>query len=287
MAAVHWKTLFVIIGTGLSFWIVKFYLKFPSAEIETVGVVLTITSIFFGLLAGFFISGLWNRYTEVREIQSVRSGDELNMIMYSKYFNKNKEFTEEFRRLVENSAIADEVVKYREGHLEMPYFQDISNSFDLIKQDEVKTYKDRIYFGGLTNSYGNIINLTALLDAIGKDRLALAEWGIISLLSSMISLSVLFLDPTHIFQKAVIVVYPIIISLTILVIYRLDSLTLNKGSVTLEPNQRMFDALGLRRFYMKKKKGYILSHITDYRTEDDLQGEPKEVYLKIINSRKK
>lgn len=55
----------------------------------------------------------------------------------------------------------------------------------------------------------------------------------------------------------------------------------------MKPTQRLFDAIGVERFYLKKDKKFITKNVKHYRTEDDLKGDLKRVYLKIINSRKK
>jgi hypothetical protein len=47
----------------------------------------------------------------------------------------------------------------------------------------------------------------------------------------------------------------------------------------------VFDELGVRRFYLKKKQEYISKHIKNYRTEDDLKGELKKVYLDMLAKR--
>ena len=50
-----WRSIIIISATIFIFWFIKFYLKFPDAEIGIIGVVLTVASILFGFLAGFFI----------------------------------------------------------------------------------------------------------------------------------------------------------------------------------------------------------------------------------------
>jgi hypothetical protein len=70
------------------------------------------------------------------------------------------------------------------------------------------------------------------------------------------------------------------------IIYDLDTLTWGKETVSLEPNQRIFDALGLKRFYLKKKKRFISSYIKNYRTEDALTKDLKKIYLNIVKLQK-
>ena len=44
--------------------------------------------------------------------------------------------------------------------------------------------------------------------------------------------------------------------------------------------------MGEKRFYLKNKKQFISKHIKIYRTEDDLTGYAKKVYLEIGKKRR-
>ena len=283
----RWKSTRVILFALITifvFWFVKFCLSFPNADVEIVGIILTISSILFGLLAGFFISELWSRYTEIRELQGVRSSEEVNMIRYAKHFLPNRKFEREFKLGVEKASISDEVINWDEGHLEAPYFQDIEDSFKYVK---VKNRKDNVYFDTLLESYNSLTKSIVRLDVLYKERLFLSEWIILFVLSLVIAVSILFLDASHFFSKIIIIVFPAIIALALSIVYDLDRLTWGRELITLEPTQRVFDAIGVKRFYLKKDRKFVSKDVKDYRTEDDLKGDLKKVYLKIISSRKK
>jgi len=70
-------------------------------------------------------------------------------------------------------------------------------------------------------------------------------------------------------------------------IYDLDSLSWGRKTTTLEPGERLFDILGLKRFYSELEIKYKDPSVTDYRTEKDLTGELKEVLDNITKTRKK
>lgn len=280
----NWRTFIIIIIIIFIFWFIKFYLKFPTVDAESVGIILTITSVLFGLLAAFFISQLWTRYTEIREAQSIRCANGIGMIGYAKYLFKNKKFEEEFKKLVEKSSVADESIEWGEEHLVIPYLQMIGNLFEDIK---IENEKDRVYLEKLLDNYDVFLESYTKLDTLGKEKLLPTEWFIMVVLSAIIGFSILFLDVSYLFSQAIILVFPPVIVLTLSIIYDLNNLSWSKETISLEPNARIFDALGVKRFYLKKKKHFISSHIKDYRTEDDLVGDLKEVYLKIIKSRRK
>jgi len=280
----NWRTPIAVFLTILLFWFIKFYLHFPGAPIDVVGVVLTIASILFGFLGGFFISELWSRYIDIRSFQSEWSSEGLNMLQNASHFFKDKIFEKDFKLKMEKALVADQIIDWHELNLELPYFREIGNSFEKIK---LKDAKDEVYFDNLSDSYHDFVEAVVKLDTLGKEKLFLSEWGILIILSGIISLSVLFLDSSQIFYKIVILVFPAIITLSLNMIYDLDSLSWGRKTTTLEPGERLFDILGLKRFYSELEIKYKDPSVTDYRTEKDLTGELKEVLDNITKTRKK
>jgi len=281
-----WKSIVLIFATFILIWFLKFYISFPEISSETINIILTVSSILFGFLAGFFISELWSRYSEIRSIQGIRSSKGLNMIKYAEYFFGNERFKESFLKLTEKSSVVDEIAEWEEGHIELPYYREIEKSFTLIKDDDVKTNKDLLYFERMLIEYDKYIETTVRLDILGKEKLLSSEWFMMSLLSLIIALCVLFINISNSFFQAVVLVFPVIIMLAMKIIYDLDTLGWSKESVSLEPNQRIFDALGLKRFYLKRKRKFISSRIKDYRTEDDLTPELKNLCADVAKLRK-
>jgi hypothetical protein len=279
----NWRTPAIILTTIAVFWFIKFQLNFPSADIEIIGVILTIASILFGFLGGFFISELWSRYTEIRQLQTARASELLNIITYAKYFFKNKTFEKEFKHLMEKSSIVDELIRWNEGFFEIQYFRNIEESF---KHIIIKDKKSEVYFNNLLDSYNSVVEHTVRLDTLGQDKLFPSEWLMLIGLSLTISLSILFLDISHFFYRIIIVTFPAIIALALSIIHDLDTMLWSIEAISLEPNEIVFDAIGVKRFYKKKNAKHISKKI-EYRTEDELTGEYKEIYNKLLDLRKK
>lgn len=279
------KTILYVVLVIAAVFVIKFILNFPSADISVIGVILSIASILFGLLTGFFISELWSRYTEIRSLQGGRSSSGLNMIKLASYFFKNKKFENDFKKRVEKSAISDEVINWDEGHLEEPYYRDISTSYEYIN---VKNLKDTIIFDKLIDNVSEHTQTTMKMNILYKERLFFSEWLILIMLSIIIVVSVLFLDTSHFLYQAIVLIFPAVIYLALEIIYRLDRMTWARELITLEPTQVMFDAIGVKRFYLKRDLKHVSQYIKDkgYRTEDDLKGEMKKVYTDILKQRK-
>jgi hypothetical protein len=279
----NWRMPLSILFSTLIVYILKFQLDFPTASMNVVGVILTIASILFGFLGGFFISELWSRYVEIRTLQSERSSEGLSMIRYAKHFFGNKEFAHEFKILVERASFADELIAWTEGHLEEPYFYAIENAFRHI---ELKNKKDEIYFNKLFDSYHQYVECTVKLDTLGKERLFASEWYMLTSLSVIMILSILFLDISHFFYSIIVLVFPGIITLSLMIIHDLNTLKWRRELVSLEPNEVIFDAIGVKRFYNSLERAHI-SKCTDFRTEGDLTGDLKQIFDHIESTRKK
>ncbi|MBI2044724.1 hypothetical protein HYT23_01565 [Candidatus Pacearchaeota archaeon] len=273
----------ILIVTSLVFYLLRVFIGSPAANENTINLLLTISSIMFGVLVGFFISQLWTRYTEIREHQGVRSSEGVNMIQYASHFFKNKGFEKEFKKLVEKSCIADEAIRWDEGHFEISYYRDIEKSFNKAKP---KSSKDLEYFDNLLDSYNAFVASMVKMDTLYKERLFLSQWLMLIGLSVVMFISVLLLNASNFLEQAIVIIFPPIISLALTIIYDLDRLLWGRESVTLEPNQRILEAIGAKRFYLKKNIKFVGKHIKGYRTEDDLSGELKRVYTDILNKRK-
>lgn len=277
------KTIFFLLLVVIFVVLIKFIFHFPTADISVIGTILSISSILFGLLAGFFISELWSRYTSIRELQGERVSSGLNMIKLAENFFANKKFKTEFTKNVEKSALADVIINWDEGHLEELYYRDISSSYKYIK---IGNIKQSIEYDKMLDATTSHVGSTIKMNILYKERLFFSEWFILIILSFIICLSVLFLDNVQLLYKMIIVVFPPVIYLALLIIYRLDTMTWARELITLEPTQTIFDALGVKRFYLPRDYKFVSEQRKDFRQVKDLKGEGKNVYTDIIAKRK-
>lgn len=248
-----------------------------------INLTLTAASIIFGLLSGFFISQLWTRYTEVRALQGDRTSATLSMISSAEYFFRDRRFKKDFLHRVELSEIVDQVINWDEGHVELPYYQDIEKSFRKIN---IRNDRDQEYFSSLLTNHRDLNRSMIRMNVLYKERLFASEWLILIVLSILIGLSILFLNAGDQFYKMVVIVFPPIIALSLLIIYDLDQMTWEREIVTLEPAQIVLETIGAKRFYMKRDLLFVEHLPKVYRTENTLTGEFKKTYLAITEGRK-
>jgi len=278
------KKILVIAGIVLGTWIIKFIFHFPTADISVIGVILSVASILFGLLAGFYISVLWGRYTEIRSLQGERCSAGLMLLDYARYFFKtNKKFEKDFRDRLEATAIADETIDWNEGDLEEPFYRKIGKSFFLLS---VRTPKDESYFNAMVENHSNYVRTTVSMNTLYCERLSLTDWLLFALLTGVIGSSVLLLDGSMFFYSVIILVFPIIVFLTLSVIYELNTLRWGRQLVTVEPTQSILDALEVKRFYLGRDRPYVPKYLSSFRTEKTLRDYALVVYKEVLEKRK-
>jgi ABC-type multidrug transport system fused ATPase/permease subunit len=278
------RTVLVVFVTIVVVWILKLKIFVSAESPETISIILTAASILFGLLASYFINELWTRFSAIRDLQSERTAAALNMIQYAKIFYKNKAFEKEFKERVEATSIADMAITMNEGHLEVPYFVHIEESFRKIR---LRTELEEGYFERMATAHQDYVRTVQKLDLLYKHTLFFSEWLILLVLSALICVSVLFLPATDFFSFFVVLAFPAILILALNIIYDLNNLTWHRDYLTLEPTQVVFDALEVKRFYMKSDIQYVHPRVKDFRTEDSLEGNAKQVYDAILAARKK
>ncbi|MFA5030925.1 MAG: hypothetical protein WC495_05050 [Patescibacteria group bacterium] len=279
-----WELFIFLTAAIASTWFIKFILHFPTADISIIGVILSISSILFGLLAGFFFSELWQRYTEIRSLQSERSSAGLMLVTLATHFFNNKKFEKDFIQRMENTAIADETILWDEGDFEEQYYHEVAKSFELIN---VKNEKDAQYFAAMLNYSYTYSMDTIKADVLYKERLSSIEWLLFTFLSFIIVISVLLLDVSQMLYSVIVLTFPGVIFLTLSIIYGLNIISWSRNLITLEPNQVIFDALKVPRFYVQRNKDLIPSYIKNFRTEQTLRGEAKRTFDAVISKRKR
>jgi uncharacterized membrane protein (DUF441 family) len=273
-----WKNWMTIFLTVFVFWLAKRYIPVPPADMTVISMILTVTSILFGFLASFFIAELWSRYSELRLSMTKWGSNMINVINYAKRLFKNsKKFEKEFREKLEAYAISDSIVHWWEVHKTDKYFNAIYEAFDLANP---KTDSENTFFEEALINLDRASDAKDHSDILGKDRLFSPEWIIMILLSGLIIASLFFIESEG-FLLGLITVFPGILVLALIIIYNLDRLKMREDLLGFEICQRMFDALGVKRFYLKRNLKRAKPKDKNYRTEDDLTGYLKKVYLDV------
>ena len=275
-----WRTILIFAISFLITIPLAYKLPLIQVPVELINLILSVSGILFGLFVGFFISELWSRHTAIRELMSEHGARFLNLISYVNLLSDNKSFKKDIKAKIEQYAIACLASPIKRQFNLYKYFLNIFPAFEKI---QVRNEKDNIFLNRILDNLDDVSALEQKINVLGKEHLFLSEWVLLLSLSVTI-ISTVFLQRTgDLFSTTVAAIFPPIVLLALMILYDLDSLKWNEYTILFEPDERILDALGVKRFYDSKDviRGVIPKHILDrypYRTEKDLKGKLKEIY---------
>ena len=274
---------FFIIG-WLFFILLKLNISINFFEITLLGFILTITSLLFSFLVGYYLNSRYDRYVMIRDLHILRHSKCLNLIPSCQAFSENKNLLKSLFEKLNDIAIIDELAKWEEGYMEEPYFKKLYNITGLIK---IKNRKDYGIFRHLLDELDDITDSSRKLNAIGGDKLRLIHWVLLGSLASIIIVLTLSIPITSLSSIIILMMLPPITLLSIYLIYGYQLMLFLKETTSVEINQKIFDEIGKRRFYKKERLSFVRPSVRKdrklYRTEDELEGQDKNVYLDYLD----
>jgi hypothetical protein len=243
---------------------------------ELLSLALSVTSILFGLLIGFFITQMWNKFTAVRRESAIFRSALLGMITNMRRLEGNDKVKEEFENRMEKFLIAFTMISWDSVEEEERYFEVVTNTIS-----DVTLFNDRdsSIYTQLLDAESSAGSARSQLSSIGKEGLMKLEWAVLIILSSIITVSVLLLRDGSLFFQTLSSLLPPLLLLTMMMLDDLDHLRWGATIVSFEPAQEALEAINKQRFYESRyiEKGWVEEPET-YRTEKDLEGDLKDVY---------
>jgi hypothetical protein len=239
---------------------------------------LTVTSILFGFLAGFFITELWTRYSTIRTLQAEWSANLISFIRYSKLFYHNKKFKESFTYHMKRYLVCPMTISWQKLEYEIKYFSKLSSSLEILKNEKTSLLQN------INNKYDDCLRGICSSEMLTKEKLFVSEW-IIIFLSAVILVSSIFLKTENLIINIISYAFPLVIVAVLILISELNNLEWSKRNVTFEPIARCYDFLGIKRFYPTFTLDYKPKELKSYITEKDLDKEMKDVFDEITKSK--
>jgi len=179
----------VFLLSVIFFGFLSFKLPFFEGLTDLLSLVLSVTSILFGLLIGFFITEMWNKYSSVRkEVSNLETGL-MGCIYRTELLSENEEFKKNFKNSLEKYLISYILLPWQYVHKGDRYFNDLIDCLDEIK---LKNSKDDWTYGALLDSLAKVSNARSRLNILGKEKLFVSEWIILFVLLGTIIISVFF-----------------------------------------------------------------------------------------------
>ena len=271
-----WK---IFIGSIVFFSLISYFLPLFEGGESLLSLALNVTSILFGLLIGFFITQMWNKFTSVRRESAVFRSALLGMISNMRRLEGNEDVKQEFEDKLEKFLIAFTMISWKSVEEEDKYFSLVT---DTISDVKILNDRDRAVYTQLLDAESTAGTARSKLAAIGKESLMKLEWAVLIILSTIITVSVIMLRDGSIFFQTLSSLLPPLLLLTMMMLDDLDNLRWGSSIVSFEPAQTALEKLNKKPFYEKRfiENGWV-EEKDSYRTEEDLEGELKEVYEEL------
>ena len=221
----------------------------PNSIIETL---LIFIGILFGIIVGFFISDLYSRFQAIKENAAIDSSGMATYYSFAQIFasKRNKKWLEKQRDMINNYIRKFMPLPWGRYDETEPEFSEILNS---LKEVEYKTDKENETYSNMLAILSGISDAREKLVINGKDHLTTGEWGITLSLAILLLFSLFYVKTLDIVSVIFTWFLSASIIMLLFVIRDLDNLKFGENSVSVEPYERVFDAIDKPRYYNQKK----------------------------------
>ena len=216
----------------------------PTPIIETI---LTVSSFLFAILAGFYISRLNSRYSDIRELISNEDA-----YFYS-LFKMAKILGEPFADKIANAIDTYYVVSF-ENDLEN-YYKSTAPSLESIHNVfcEQREKSDNSTYAGMLSVLSSIEAARNKNSVIAKEKISKNQWMVLISLTIIILFCLFYINTNEYFFQFLIVIMSAMLILILLTIRDLQNLRLGgKIMPVLESGQEVLESMGKLRYYNKK-----------------------------------
>lgn len=242
-----------------------------AGENQTIRAILTSSGILYAILIGFFITDLYTRFDKIRTNVAVEVSGLITYFSFVKVLGKSdhhKAWAEKQRELIDAYVKKFVTVEWHEYEKTDSEFNKILDSLTNI--GELKTIKEQETYTNLLPVLSRVAGAREKLIIVGKDRLTKTEWLVVLFLAATLIFNLFYLkEPT---LASIIFTGSLTSAVLILtlVLEDLSDLSFGEEIVSVEPYQKIFDAIGKPRFYLKSyiQRGRVhLPEGKEYRTD--------------------
>lgn len=222
---------------------------------------ITFIGILFGIIIGFFIADLYTRYLSIRQNAAADSACLSTFYFFATILAKETGDKEWLNR------VEDRINNYVHTFMPLPWeeygktedaFTELGKS---LYEIEYKTDKANETFSNILALYSQHSTARESLVTFGRDRLSWGEWLTILFLGILLLLSLFYIKD----DSLISILFTGSISSAILILFivvrDLNNLNFGENSISVEPYERVLDAIGKPRYY-GGKRGKKDSHAT-------------------------
>jgi len=220
--------------------------------------------ILFGIIVGFFIADLYSRYQGIRENSAIDSSCLSTFYYMASILGENKVNKKWLKKVEER--IHNYIKKFmpltwdRYGETEKE-FGEIGKS---LKELKYTSDKENETYSNILAVYSQHSDAREKLVSYGKDKLSLGEWLVVLFLGSLLLWSLFYIKGPSIVSIIFTGAVTSAILLLLFVIKDLNNLNFGESAISIEPYERVLDAIGKPRYF--KKKGSFWKNLLILKT---------------------
>lgn len=222
----------------------------PNSVIETL---LVFIGILFGIIVGFFISDLYSRFQAIKNNAAIDASGLATYFQFAHVLVKgkrNKAWLAKQRDIIHRYVLKFMPLPWSEYAKTEPEFAELMGGIQDIKYT---TDKENETYSNMLAVLSQISDAREKLVMSGEDHLSRGEWVVISLLGSLLLFSLFYVKTLEL----VSVVFTALLSASILILFLvirdLDNLKFGESVVSIEPYERVLDAIGKPRYKITTK----------------------------------
>ena len=228
---------------------------FPGVEkSESIESSITFIGILFGIIVGFFVTDLYARYQGIRNNAALDSSSLTTFYSFAKILGenkKNKKWLEKQKTLIN---------KYIKKFMPLPWdkYSETEPEFgaivDSLKEVKYDTDKENETYSNILSVVSGHSDAREKLIMYGKDKLSWGEWLVILFLGALLLGSLFYTKDTTMTSIIFTGALASAILILLFVVKDLNNLNFGESAISIEPYERVLDAIGKSRFYKKKGK---------------------------------
>jgi len=216
--------------------------------------------ILFGIIVGFFIADLYTRYSSIRENAASDSSCLSTFYFFATVLAEetgDKEWLGRVEGRLEKYVHKFMPLGWEEYDKTEKEFAEIGESLKELKYD---TDKANEAYSNILAVYNQHSTARENLVMYGRDKLSWGEWLITLFLGVLLLVSLFYVKDTTIISSLFTGSISAAILLLFIVVRDLNNLDFGENSISVEPYERVLDAMGKPRYYGSNKTNDKDSH---------------------------
>ena len=218
---------------------------------------ITFIGILFGIIVGFFIADLYSRYQGIRINAAADSSCLSTFYFFATILakeTKNKKWLDRVEKRIEkyiHKFMPLPWEKYSETEKE---FTELGKSLQELKYSGEKANET---YSNILNVYNQHSTVRENLVMFGKDKLSWGEWLTVLFLGGLLLASLFYIKDSSLTSIIFTGAITSAVLILFIVLRDLNNLNFGENAVSIEPYERVLDAIGRPRYYKTKRRNMI------------------------------